>query len=120
MVNQHINLSVLCQDCVYTVNAQQPTDQSRTWQVVHDTKSTSVIELRLLQVLVPGGHIKLNSFEFAGQQIHHWDQFGVYRTNSGQVKKTYGWMDEPGTYRFKMRYSQNLHCFLMYLLDLGQ
>jgi hypothetical protein len=120
MVEQRINLSVSCQDCLYTVNSQQPINQSQKWELVHDTKSTTVIELRLLQVLAPGGHIKIDCFEFAGQQIHHWDRFGVYRTAMGQVKKTYGWMDEPGTYRFKIRYSQNLHCFLMYLLDIGQ
>ena len=34
----------------------------------------------------------------------HLDFFGIYRTNAG-TKKTYGYMDEEGIYKFKIRYN---------------
>lgn len=122
MTSQEIQIGIVCQGASYSVNNElhSADDDCKTWILQHDTRSITTIEINLSAIRQPGGHIRIDKFVLSGQPVHHWDRFGVYRTIDGKTKKTYGWMDEPGVYRFKIRYSQNLHCFVMYLLDLGQ
>jgi hypothetical protein len=50
-----------------------------------------------------------------GELLTHLDTFSTYRTKNG-VKKTHGYMDEPGTYRFKIRYNALSQNYLNFLL----
>ena len=54
--------------------------------------------------------ISVNSYN-----LTRFDKYGKYWTDSG-IKKTHGYMDEPGEYRFKIRYNALSHEFLTYLL----
>lgn len=44
------------------------------------------------------------------------DRFGSYITNKGKKKLTYGYMDEPGTYTFKIKNNVMFTHFMTYLL----
>lgn len=55
--------------------------------------------------------IKANDVDF-----YHLDSFGVYKTSKG-VKKTYGYMDEIGSYNFKIRFNPISHHYLFFLLN---
>jgi len=50
-------------------------------------------------------------------ELKNLDQYGVYKLKSGGTKKTYGYMDEPGTYTFKVRYNAHSHHYLTYLIS---
>jgi len=50
-------------------------------------------------------------------KLTHLDQYGVYQLDSGGTKKTYGYMDEPGTYTFKIRCNALSHHYITYLLQ---
>lgn len=45
------------------------------------------------------------------------DKFGSYITESGNKKATYGYMDEPGTYKFKIKQNVIFTKYLSYLID---
>ena len=44
------------------------------------------------------------------------DRFGTYITDNNKKKKTYGYMDEPGTYKFKIRHNVMYTQYMSYLL----
>ena len=50
-------------------------------------------------------------------ELKNLDRFGVYKLKSGGTKKTYGYMDEPGTYTFKIRFNAHSHHYLTYLVS---
>lgn len=50
-------------------------------------------------------------------ELKNLDQFGNYRLAAGGSKKTYGYMDEPGSYTFKIRYNAQSHHYLTYLIS---
>ena len=57
----------------------------------------------------------IESIVLGNTPLSHIDTIGQYKTSLG-IKKTYGYMDEPGTYKFKIRYnaiSQNYISFLL-------
>lgn len=45
------------------------------------------------------------------------DKFGSYVTKLGNKKATYGYMDEPGTYTFKIKQNVIFTKYLSYLID---
>jgi len=49
-------------------------------------------------------------------QLNHLDSFGRYLTSHG-VRKTYGFMDEAGSYKFKIRYNAISQNYLNFLLN---
>ena len=51
-----------------------------------------------------------------GEQLTHLDSFSIYRTKNG-IKKTHGYIDEPGTYRVKIRYNALSQNYLNFLLN---
>jgi hypothetical protein len=65
-------------------------------------------------------HIVIGNLEANGVKITAIDQFGLYvrdGTNCYQAG-TYGYMDRPGTYTFKIRFAPQLHNFVIYLLNI--
>lgn len=117
---QIVSLIISDANCRYTVNGQSPfnPNSTNTFDIEHNVDRISRIQVELLEVGESGGHVKIENITFDNEVIHHWDNFGVYRTKQGEIKKTYGWMDQPGTYTFKIRHSQSLHCYMMYMLDI--
>lgn len=47
--------------------------------------------------------------------LTQFDVYGKYWTANG-IRQTHGYMDEPGEYKFKIRYNALSHEFLTYLL----
>lgn len=63
-----------------------------------------------------GSALIIDKILLNNNELHHLDSFGVYKTLSGK-KKTYGYMDEPGSYTFKIRYNPLSHNYITYLLQ---
>ena len=65
------------------------------------------------QALVISG-IKLNAVDLT----NGIDKFGVYTTKNSKRKSTYGYMDEPGSYRFKLRSNAMYMYYSNYLIGI--
>lgn len=48
--------------------------------------------------------------------LNYVDSFGVYKIKQG-IKKTNGYIDEPGTYNFKIRYNALIQNYLTFLIN---
>ena len=66
--------------------------------------------------IVPGSALIIDKIDFNGTVLNYIDSFGIYKTCKG-IKKTYGYMDEEGTYTFKLRSNPISHNYLYFLLD---
>lgn len=76
------------------------------------------IEFKIIADSVPIGKaliitkIKINDIDIT----NGIDRFGSYTTLKNKRKKTYGYMDEAGTYRFRIRHNIMYTQYMTYLL----
>lgn len=59
--------------------------------------------------------LQIKNISLNQRPLYQIDQFGRYHCATG-VRKTHGYMDEPGEYVFKIRYNALSHEFLTYIL----
>lgn len=59
-------------------------------------------------------NIKLNAVDLT----NGIDKFGVYQTANNKRKQTYGYMDEPGSYKFKLRSNAMFMYYFNYLVGI--
>lgn len=64
-------------------------------------------------------HLQIKKIMFNNIELHHLDLFSTYHAN-GKVKKTYGWMDEIGTYKINIHGNPVSHQFLTFLISKKQ
>lgn len=81
-----------------------------------DPKSIKKISVDLISAN-ENESLTINKIVLGDVDLLHLDQFGVYKLNSGRTKKTYGYMDEPGTYTFKVRYNAKSHHYITSLIS---
>ena len=83
----------------------------------YEVNPTQVFDLSVtVNQLKNGSALIIDKIIMQGTELNHLDSFGVYRTKQG-IKKTYGYMDELGTYRFKIRYNALSHNYINFLLN---
>jgi hypothetical protein len=76
------------------------------------------IEFKIIADTVPAGNalvitkIKINDIDIT----NGIDRFGSYMTLKNKRKKTHGYMDEAGTYRFRIRHNVMYTQYMTYLL----
>ena len=63
-----------------------------------------------------GEAVIIKTIKLNGSKLTHLDSFGTYCTDSG-VKYSYGYMDEPGQYKFRIRYNALTHELLNHLIS---
>lgn len=63
-----------------------------------------------------GSAVIIDKILLNGNQLNHLDSFGIYKTSTG-IKRTYGYMDVPGTYQFKIRYNALIQNYMTFLIN---
>ena len=76
----------------------------------------TITEVELQVCSLPEGDVQIERATYGGLELHDLDRFGVHRDLQGCLKKTYGHMDAPGTYKFKLRFGAMVHRYITYLL----
>lgn len=66
--------------------------------------------------LNPGNAVIIEKILVNGIELNHMDSFGLYTTQTG-IKKSNGYMDEVGSYKFKIRYNALIHNYLNFLVS---
>lgn len=72
--------------------------------------SVNILEIPL------GSAVIIDKIFLNDSLLNYLDSFGVYKTKSG-TKKTYGYMDQIGSYHFKIRYNNLSQNYLTFLLN---
>ena len=88
-VNGLTLLNIVDNTCVYSDNI----DSSKIYNLLVSVKN-----------IENGSAVIIDKIILGDIHLVHLDFFGIYRTNAG-TKKTYGYMDEEGIYKFKIRYN---------------
>ena len=83
---------------------------------VHDVRTVTQIGLQVLSRTDHDSAVIIERIEIDGEPLSDLDHFGIYQLRSGGIKRTYGYMDEPGQYRFKIRFDAVVHNFVLYSL----
>lgn len=86
-----------------------------TYQFEIDTLSIFNLSVSISEIS-PGSAVIIDKIILNDTVLNHLDSFGVYKTNNG-TRRTYGYMDEKGTYQFKIRYNVLSHNYLNFLLN---
>jgi len=81
-----------------------------------DSSQLFKFSLSITNLVEPNSAVIIDKISINDIQLNHLDSFGLYRTSNG-IKKTYGYMDEIGTYTFKIRYNPLVHNYLNYLIE---
>lgn len=63
-----------------------------------------------------GDHLLIEKITLDGEQLNYIDSFGTYKTAKG-IKRTNGYMDEIGEYRFKIKFNFLSQNYLNFLLN---
>lgn len=79
-----------------------------------DGAKLTQVELQVCSL--PEGDVQIEKVTYAGLELYDLDRFGVHRDFQGNLKKTYGHMNTPGTYKFKLRFGAMVHRYITYLL----
>lgn len=116
---QKLSFYIQPHDCEYSVDGPGQLcvkDQDlHVWSFDHDMKTTSTIKISMLTKPSEISHCRIQRIELGGLELHNWDLFGTYR-HSGRVHRTYGYMDTPGVYQFRIRFSASLHDHVIYFM----
>ena len=82
-----------------------------------DLDPLSIFNLSVTVTTLPiGSAVIIYKITLNDTILNYLDSFGVYKTDNG-TKRTYGYMDEKGTYQFKIRYNVLSQNYLMFLLN---
>jgi len=82
----------------------------------HDPRSISQIGIEILERSDHESAVIVERVELDHEPLADLDHYSVYRLKSGGVKRTYGYLDEPGVCVFKIRYNPVVHNFVLYSL----
>ena len=66
---------------------------------------------------MPGSFLEITEVKFNNIILNNLDKFTFYKTVDNQVKKTYNWMDELGTFKINLHQNPYTHQLLSYLLS---
>ena len=94
---------------------KQNTDLDSIYELDLDIYKRNTIQVHY-QNKSPHSHLKIKKIMFNNIELHHLDTFSTYHTN-GKVKKTYGWMDEIGTYNINIHGNPVSHQLLTFLIS---
>ena len=81
---------------------------------VHDISMISRIGIEVISRSDHESAVVVELIELAGEPLRDLDHFGIYRLQRGGVKRSYGYLDEPGECWFKIRFNPVVHNFVLY------
>ena len=84
---------------------------------VHDITQISSIGIEVIDRVDHQSAVIVELIELAGEPLRDLDHFGVYRLKRGGIKRSYGYLDEPGAYQFKIRYNAVVHNFVLFSMS---
>ena len=80
-----------------------------------DINVKNKVIVQLLNKPKINSYLQITKIQLGTALLNHFDSFSTYSAN-GKIKKTYGWMDEVGSYTINIHgnaVSQNLLLFLL-------
>ena len=80
----------------------------------HNINSISKIGVEVIERTDTESAVIVELVELGGEALRDLDHFCVYRLKRGGIKRTYGYLDEPGVCMFKIRYNSVAHNFVLY------
>lgn len=80
----------------------------------HNTQTISKIGIEVLDRTDTESAVIVELIELGGEPLRDLDHFCVYRLRKGGIKRSYGYLDEPGVCMFKIRFDSVAHNFLLY------
>ena len=62
------------------------------------------------------GHLQIKKIVSNGQELQNWQLWSTNKVGD-QILSTYGFMNQPGEYKFNIRYSPLIHNYITYFLS---
>ena len=81
---------------------------------VHDITQISSIGIEVLNRSDHESAVIVELIELSGEPLRDLDHFAVYRLRQGGIKRSYGYLDEPGECWFKIRFNPVVHNFVLF------
>jgi len=94
---------------------QNISDIEFLYEIDININTVTTISINLNSKINDNDYLQINKIMLNNIELNHIDSFGIYKVN-GKIKRTYGWMDEVGSYIIKVHsnaVSQNLLLFLL-------
>ena len=80
----------------------------------HDITKISRIGIEVISREDHESAVIVELIELAGEPLRDLDHFAVYRLKQGGIKRSYGYLDEPGKCWFKIRFNSVAHNFVLF------
>lgn len=85
----------------------------------HDPHGTTTVIVKLDSIADPQDRVLIKKLVVGGVELNNMQQWSSYVLADGSVVPlTHGWVDRPGQYRLKMRYSPLSQNHMSYFLSI--
>jgi hypothetical protein len=96
------------------VSSQQVEPALVRFDFVHDVTTIASVGVEVIERTDTDSAVIVELIELGGEPLIDLDHFCVYRLKRGGIKRSYGYLDEPGVCMFKIRFDAVSHNFLLY------
>lgn len=81
-----------------------------------DVSTRTTVQINLLNKLSNQDYIQIFKVLLNDIELHDFNFYSVYKTTDGKIKKTNGWLDEPGSCKINIHTNPISQSILTYLL----
>ena len=96
------------------VSSQQVEPTLIRYDFVHDITTITSVGIEVIERTDTQSAVIMELIELGGEPLRDLDHFCVYKLKRGGIKRSYGYLDEPGVCVFKIRFDSVTHNFLLY------
>lgn len=93
-------------------------DKTKEYIFQIDLNKTSTIKIEVFKLTESLSKLVVEQIRVNNVSLNHLNSFSVFKTSTGEIKKTYGYIDSTGVYQIKIHSNIISQNFIGYLLDL--